>query len=810
MNTLWHDLRYGLRMLAKSPGFTAVAVVALALGIGANTAIFSIVNAMLLRALPYGDPDRLVVVWETNPNLSSPYLRTHNEASPANFLDWRAQQTVFEDIAAYRFNDYNLTAGDTPEQLAGNPVTANMFDVLKVKPLLGRTFRAEDGDPKSDRVAVLSYGLWQRRFGGDAGIVGRTINLNGNPTTIVGVMPADFEFPAPFSQLWTALRFATDTPPSRQAHFLYTRARLKPGVTIAQAEGELRTIAARLRQQYPDTNADRDVRLVPLHAQTVEQARAGLLVLLGAVAFVLLIACANVANLMLARATARHREIAIRTALGAGRWRIIRQLLTESVLLSTLGGALGVLLALWGLDLLTAAVPREFTLYIHGWNQIRLDRWVLAFTFGVSVLTGVLFGLVPALQASKTDLNEALKEGGRGGATHARKRFRGALVVAEVALALVLLVGAGLLLKSFLRLIEVQPGFDPHNIVTAQLALPPARYKENAQVVQFFEQLTARVAAQPGVEAVGTIDMLPMAGSGGTTTFIVDGRPLARAGVYPEANARTVDPGYFNALRIPVLRGRNFTAQDRAGAAGVCVVNETFARLFFPGEDAVGKTLRNPDGTNPFQIVGVVGDIKHFGLDDEAEAYIYAPQLQLPSNGVALVVRSRADTAALTAMIRREVRALDPDQPVFDVKTMETRIAETTTPARLGSFLLTLFALVALTLAAVGIYGVMAYSVTQRTHELGVRMALGAQPRDVLRLVVGQAMLLVVGGLALGLVASFALMRWLASRLFQVSPADPTTFAAVTLLLAAVGLLACLVPARRATKVDPMIALRYE
>jgi putative ABC transport system permease protein len=810
MNTLWQDVRYGLRMLVKSPGFTVVAVVALALGIGANTAIFSIVNAMLLRPLPYGEPDRLVVVWETNPDLSSPYLRTHNEASPANFLDWRQQQTVFEDIAAYRFNDYNLTGGDAPEQLLGNPVTANMFDVLKVRPLLGRTFRPEDGDPKSDRVVVLSYGLWQRRFGGDANIVGRQLNLNGNPTTVVGVMPADFEFPAPFSQLWTALRFANDTPPSRTAHFLYTRARLKPGVSLQQAEAEMQTIAARLRQQYPDTNTNRSVRLVPLHTQTVEQARTGLLVLLGAVGFVLLIACANVANLMLARATARYREIAIRTALGAGRWRIVRQLLTESVLLSVLGGALGVLLALWGIDLLTAAVPREFALYVYGWNQIKLDRWVLAFTFGVSVLTGVLFGLVPALQASKTDLNEALKEGGRGTVGHARRRFRNALVVVEVALALVLLVGAGLLGKSFLRLLEVKPGFDPHNVITAQLTLPSARYEKDEQVVQFFTQLTERVAAQPGVEAVGTIDMLPMAGSGGTNTFIIDGRPLARPGVYPEANARTVDPGYFGALRIPVLKGRNFTAQDRAGAPGVCIVNETFARLFFPGEDAVGKILRNPDGTNPFQIVGVVGDIKHWGLDDEAEAYLYAPQLQMPSNGVALVVRSSTDTAALMAMIRREVRALDPDQPIFDVKTMNERIAHTTSPARLGSFLLGLFALVALTLAAVGIYGVMAYSVTQRTHELGVRMALGAQPRDVLRLVVQQGMLLVGIGLLIGLAASFALMRWLASKLFQVSPADPTTFAAVTLLLAAVALVACLVPARRATKVDPMIALRYE
>ncbi len=526
MNTLWQDLRYGLRMLFKSPGFTVVAVLALALGIGANTAIFSVVNAMLLRPLPYADPDRLVVLWETNPNLASTYLRTHNEASPANFIDWREQQTVFEDIAAYRWNDYNLTGGDAPEQLTGNPVTTNMFDVLRVQPLIGRKFRPEESDPKSDRVVMLSYGFWQRRFGGDQNIIGKQITLNGNPHTVVGVMPADFEFPGAFAELWTALRFATDTPPSRQSHFLYTRARLKPGVTLQQAQAEMDTIAARLRQQYPDTNADRNVRLQPLHEATVEQARTGLLALLGAVGFVLLIACANVANLMLARATARHKEIAIRTALGAGRWRIVRQLLTESVLLSLAGGALGVLLALWGIDLLLAAVPKEFSLFIHGWNKIRLDKWVLAFTMLVSVVTGLLFGLVPALQASKTDLNEALKEGGRASVGHARRRFRSGLVIAEVALALVLLVGAGLMIKSFLHLLDVRPGFDPANVLTLQLTLPQTRYEKLEQRVTFYQQLVARVAALPGVESAGIINYLPMGGSGGTTTFVIDdGRP---------------------------------------------------------------------------------------------------------------------------------------------------------------------------------------------------------------------------------------------------------------------------------------------
>ena len=811
MNTLWQDVRYGLRMLTKSPGFTAIAVLALALGIGANTAIFSVVNALLLRPLPYQDPDRLVVLWETNPNLSSVFLRTHNEASPANFLDWQQQQTVFEQLAAFRWNDYNLTgSGDAPEQLTGNPVTANMFDVLKVRPLIGRTFRPEESDPKSERVVMLSYRLWQRRFGGDPNIIGRSLTLNGNPHTVVGVMPADFEFPAAFSELWTALRFANDTPPARGAHFLYTRARLKPGVTLQQAQAELDTIAARLRQQYPDTNADRSVRLVSLHEDTIEFARTGRLSLLGAVGFVLLIACANVANLMLARATARHKEIAIRTALGASRWRVVRQLLTESVLLSLVVGGLGILLALWGVDLLLASVPKDFALFIHGWNQIRLDRWVLAFTVAVSVGTGLLFGLVPALQASKTELNEALKEGGRTSAGHARRRFRGALVVLEVALALVLLVGAGLMLKSFMRLMDVRPGFDPHNVLTMYLSLPGARYEKPEQIISFYQQLIAHVAAQPGVEAAGVVNFLPMSGSGGTTAFIVEGRPAPKPGQYPEANSRVASPNYFKALRIPLVKGRVFTDGDRADTPRVALINETMAREVFGGEDPLGKVLRTPDGQNPTQIVGVVSDVKHFGLDDAAEPYLYVPHTQSPASGMALVVRTTNEPTTLAAVVRREVQALDKDQPVYDVKNMEQRLAERTSPARLTSFLMGVFAALALVLAAVGIYGVVAYSVAQRTHEIGIRMALGAERRDILLLVVRQGMVLVGVGLALGLGASFLLMRWLASKLFQVSATDPSTFAGVALLLAAIALVACLVPARRATKVDPLVALRYE
>jgi putative ABC transport system permease protein len=812
MSTFLNDVRYGLRMLSKSPGFTLIAVFALALGIGANSAIFSVVNAMLLRPLPFPEPDRLVVIWETNPNLSA-NLRLRNEASPANLKDWTAQSTSFENIAAFRWDDYNLTGGDLPEQLLGHPVTVNMFDTLKTRPLLGRTFLPDEGNANAGRVVVLSYKLWQRRFGANSGIVNQNISLNGESYTVVGVMPPEFAFPAAASELWVPMRFEGQLFESRQAHFLYTRARLKPGVTLAQAQAEMDTIAARLRQQYPETNTDRGVRLVSLHEESVHQLKPALLALLGAVGFVLLIACANVANLMLARATARHKEIAIRTALGASRWRVVRQLLTESVLLSLVGGALGILFAMWGVDLLLASVPKEFSLFFYGWDKIGLDLRVLSFTVGVSILTGLIFGLAPALQASKFDLNESLKDGGRTSgvaAGGARRGLRGVLVVAEVALALVLLVGAGLMIKSFIRLLDVRPGFDPQNLLTMQLSLPGARYGNDAQVLAFYGQLHERLKSQPGVEGVGFVNYLPMAGSGGTTNFIFEGRPAPPVGQYPEANFRIASTDYFATMKIPLSRGRNFNAQDRADSPRVVVINETLARLYFPNEDPLGKRLLSPDGTNPSEIIGVVGDVKHFGLEDEAESYLYVPHAQNANGTLALVLRSHGDPQQMTALVRREVSALDKDQPVVDIKNMEQRLSETMSPRRLTVFLLGIFASVAMILAAVGIYGVIAYSVTQRTHEFGIRMALGAQRGDIIRLVIGQGMWLVLVGLAVGLVGAFAMTRLMESLLFQVKPGDPLTFAVVALLLSAVALLACYIPARRATKVDPMIALRYE
>jgi putative ABC transport system permease protein len=811
MKSLLQDLRYGVRMLLKKPGFTVVAVFALALGIGANSAIFSVVNAVLLRSLPYKDPNHLVIAWETNPQLLNDYLKTHNEASPANFYDWQAQTTVFENLAAFRWRDFSLTGGDTPEQVRGNSVTTNMFATLGVQPVLGRDFLAEEGQAGKENVVILSYGLWQRRFGAAPDIIGKTIGVNGRPVTVVGVMPQGFEFPRAAAELWSPLALEDELKANRRSHFLYTRARLKPGVTIEQAQAEMNTIASRLQQQYPETNNQRGIRLASLSQESVEQIRPALLILLAAVGFVLLIACANVANLMLARAAARQKEIAIRTALGAGRLRIIRQLLTESVLLSLLGGVCGLLLALWGIDLLLASMPREFALGIPGWNQIGLDYRVLGFTLAVSVLTGILFGLFPSWQASKYDLNESLKEGGKSSASSSRKRFRSALVVSEVTLALVLLVGAGLMMRSLLHLMDVKPGFDPQKLATLRLALPQARYSNDEQVVSFYSQLTRRLKSVPGVESVSTIDMMPMGGSGGTISFLIEGRPAPPQGEYPEANARTSSPGYFQTMRIPVLKGRDFSEHDTVNTPLVVVINETMARKYWPNEDPLGKRLLSPGNRMPpAEVIGVVGDIKHFGLDDHAEEYVYTSAIQTPGNSMFVVVRTATDPVSMTATLRKEVQSLDKELPVFDVKPMEQRITESAGSRRLVMFLLGIFAIVALLLASVGIYGVMAYAVTQRTHEIGIRMALGARRGDILRLVIRQGMLLVLLGVTLGLLVSFAVTRFMAGMLFGVTANDPATLTGVSLLLAVIAFIACLIPARKATKVDPMVALRYE
>ena len=811
MGTIWQDLRYALRMLIKSPGFTFVAVLALALGIGANSAIFSVVNAVLLRPLPFKDPDRLVILWEKSQTQDT------SVAYP-NFLDWREQNSVFESITAYRRDSFNLTGAGEPERLAGRLVTGNFFETLGVRPFAGRNFVAQDDEPASAPAVVLGYGFWQRRFGGDASVVNRQLTLNDKSYTVVGITPADFTFGSD-TDVYVPIGLSVAEVPfykERGSHpGLWVTARLKPGVGMEQARAELDTIMARLGQQYPETNKGRRIHIESLYENTVQDVRPALLILLGAVGFVLLIACANVANLLLARSAARQKEIAIRTALGASRWRIMRQLLTESLLLGVMGGALGLLLALWGTDLLIAVAPEG----VPRLSDASIDLRVLGFTFGVAALTGLVFGLAPALQASKTDLNESLKETERG-STGRRQALRGALVVSEVALALVLLIGAGLMVKSLWQLQRIDTGFDPSHVLALQLSLKGERAADPQKVQNFIAQVEARVKSLPGVEAVAFTNGLPFAGAA-EQGFQIVGRPLPGDDPTPYSAVRyTTSPDYLQALGIALRRGRYFTEQDRPDSTPVIVIDETLARKYFADEDPLGQHLQLGDPKMPqFEIVGVVGHVKHYGLDGEVpvEPQFYFALGQVPAslmpviaNGISVVARTQVEPQSLAAQVRGQILAVAPDQPVFNVRAMKEMIAESIAPRRFSMFLLLVFAVVALVLAAVGIYGVMAYSVTQRTHEIGIRMALGAQAADVLRMILRQGLFLILAGIALGLAFAFALTRVLASLLYGVSATDPLTFAAISLLLVTVALLACYLPARRATKVDPMVALRYE
>ncbi|MEK6301903.1 MAG: ABC transporter permease [Acidobacteriota bacterium] len=808
METLFQDLRYGARMLLKQPGFTLIAVIALALGIGANTAIFSVVNAVLLTPLPFAEPDRLTIVYETNLQRGS----TRSPASYPNFADWRDQNHAFERMSSYHLADFILTGEGDPALIQGAVVNADLFPLLGVAPILGRSFLPEEDKPgDTGRVVMLSHRLWQTRFNADPNMPGRSLVLDGKHYTVAGVMPAGFQFPIGSDpvELWSTAAIDFEMFAQRGAHYMQVIARLKPDVTLAQAQAEMDGIAGNLEQQYPDENSHRGVNLVPALESMVGDVRPALLILLGAVGCVLLIGCANVANLLLARATTRHKEMAIRVALGASRWRVVRQLLTESVLLSMTGGALGLLMAMWGTDVLVSLSKND----LPRAGQIGLDGRVLGFTFLVSILTGVIFGLVPALHSSKTELTESLKEGGRGSTEGARRnRLRAVLVVGEVAIAIVLLAGAGLLIQSLRRLQQVDPGFNPRNILTFSIGLPSVKYKPEQQI-DFYRELMVRIGSLPGVRSASAGYPLPMGGDRMRVTFETEGRPIAK-GDLPATEIRTIGLDYFKTLGIPVTNGRDFTERDDKRAPAVVIVNEAFARQFFPGEDPIGKLIKpgiTADDEHPTmrEIVGVVGNVKHLRLSAEADPEAYEPHAQLTFD-MAVLVKTDADPHSIAGAVQGELMAMDKDLPAYNFRTLDEYLSASVAQPRFITLLLAVFAGLALLLTAVGLYGVMSYSVNQRTHEIGIRMALGAGRGDVLKLVVGQGMVLTAIGVVVGLGGAFFLTKLLESLLFGVTATDPATFAAIALLLAGVALAACFVPARRAAKVDPMVALRYE
>ena len=814
METLWQDLRQGARSLFKQPTFTIVAVIALALGIGANTAIFSVVHAVLLQSLPYRDADRLMMVWE----MKRPDTKGQNVINMGNFFDWKEQNRVFEDLAAFFDTTANLRSGGDPEEIPAQIATANLFNILGVTPILGRTFTPDDGKPGQPRVVALSFGLWQRRFGGDPQIIGRKLILNMfdiNEVTVIGVMPADFNWyvktgsnTRKIAEMWAPWQVGEQTR-LRRGRFASAVARLKPGVTYEQSQAEMNSIGSRLEQQYNEFNANWGVNVVPLRRQFTGEIRLALLALLGAVGMVLLIACANVANLLLVRAAGRQREVAVRAALGAGRGRIIRQLLTESLLLAGLGGLAGLTLAWRGADLLVSLAPPD----LLNLSQVKINAAVLGFTLGISLLTGVIFGLAPAFEATRLNLTESLKEGGKNiGGSIRSQRLRNSLVVLEIALALVLLISAGLLIRSFARLQGVDPGFNAQNVLTMRVSLPRSKYDNDQKRVNFFRQAVAQMQLLPGVESACAVSFLPFAAPHSGTGVDIEGRPKLPPGQGLTTGVMVSDMNYFRAMQIPLKRGRLFTDQEAAEMRHVVVVNEAFARVNFPGEDPLGKrvVIYMKNDNQPCEIIGVVGDSKHMNLDAEVRPMSYWPHPELAYPGMTFVIRTKGEPTVVVGAARNVIRALDPEQPVADVRSMESLIGTSVARARFNTLLLAIFAVVALLLAGVGIYGVMAYSVAQRTHEIGVRMALGARATDVLRLVVRRGMTLALAGVAIGVAASFAMTQLMKTLLFNVSVTDPLTFVGVPLLLAFVALLACLIPARRAAKVDPMVALRYE
>ncbi|HEX7049876.1 MAG TPA: ABC transporter permease [Longimicrobiales bacterium] len=811
MDTILRDLRYAARQLLKRPGFTAIAVLALALGIGANTAVFSVVDAVLLEPLPFKEPERLMVLWEQETAVPD---RPPEPTSAATFQDWRAQSRTFDELAAWVYSGFALTGAGEPEEIGTVRASANLFRLLGVEPALGRAFLPEEEQPGRHRIVILSHGLWQRRFGGDPGILGRSLTLDGEPYAVVGVMPAGFRFPDDDDVgMWVPLSYLPYELRSRGQRMFNVVGRLAADATLEQAQNEMSTIAGRLAVQYPEAHRGWDVLVQPAREVVIGETRPALLVLLGAVAFVLLIACANVASLLLARAADRQREIAVRSALGASRRRLVRALLVESGLVALLGGAAGLLLAVWGLDLILALAPEG----LPRWNVIRIDGDVLAFTTFAAAATALLAGLAPALNASRAAPASALREGsdrtteGAGG-----RRLRHAMIVAEVALSIVLLVGAGLLIRSFHRLSNVDPGFDADHLLAAAIFLPDNRYPDDARQIHFFESLLERVRSLPGVTSVGAVTTLPMnpVGIDHDMPFRVPGTPEALADPLPQADFRIASEGYFRTMGIPLLRGRGFTARDRADAPCVIVVNETFVQRFLPpGSDPLRESVVIGDdpGDPACDIIGVVGNVRHRGLDAVPRPEFYVAFRQVYSYGtLTLAVRTTRDPLALAQAVKEQVFALDPALPVAELATMDALVADSVADRRFHLSLLGAFAALAVILAASGIYGVISYTVAQRTREIGIRIALGARRGEVLRAVLGQGARLAALGAAFGLAGALLLTRSLAGMLYEVSPTDPLTFGGVAAVLAAIALLASWLPARRAARVDPMVALRSE
>jgi putative ABC transport system permease protein len=809
METLLNDLRFGIRMMMRSPGFTLVALITIALGIGANTAIFSVVNTVLLRPLPYQNPNKLVVLWEKQERI--------DQESPSlpDFIDWRDRNQSFEQMAVARRDNINLTGSGEPERLLARQVTANFFSTLGVTPQIGRSFSDEEEQSKSP-VVLISDSLWRRRFDSDPALVGKQVRLNDAGFTVVGVLPPTFQFYTP-ADVFVPLSFMPERlKTAREEHGgIVAVARLKPEFSQQQAQAEMDSIAVALEEQYPKTNNTVRVSIKPIYTDMVGDVRPSLLVLLGAVGFVLLIACANVANLLLARAATRQKEIAIRAALGASRSRIVSQLLTESVTLSVVGGALGLLLALWGADLLLAIIPNN----IPWVTEIALDRNVFGFTLGASVVTGIVFGLAPALQASRPDLNETLKEGGRG-STSGSQRARSLLVVSEVALALVLLIGAGLMLKTFSGLQRIDAGFNPRNLLTMMLSPSPIKYSEGPRARELFKRLEQRIAALPGAEAVAFTTSVPLNGAT-VTSLLLDGESFTNYADHRLTVHSSVGVDYFRAMSIPLLQGRGFSEQDTVKTPLVAVIDENMARELFPDKNPIGQHLLLNEGTIRFEIIGVVSHIKHLSWEADAQSrvrfQVYSSYNQIPdeffaqvTRTMSLVVRTNSEPLSLAGAVRGQVLDVDGDQPIYNLKPMDELISGSMSQQRFAMLVLAVFAGVAMLLAAVGIYGVTSYSVTQRSHEIGIRMALGARRRDVVNLVVTQGLKLVFAGVAIGLAGAFALTRVMSGLLFGVSPTDTMTFAATTVVLTGVALAASFIPARRATQVDPMMALRHE